>query len=143
MYNSKHHAVQMREGASHSTLGVVSRQGLSARECQLLHATCDRQDALRVRMRREDIAHEHSNSSDSEPNASRVYTVLITTGKNNVRLDLRVHDELQMHFPTTVSGRRVLFDVIFEVRHVRAVVAGLRPCELMHRAIIEIAATSD
>jgi len=143
MYKSKYNAVQMREGAGHSTLGVVSRQGLSARECLLLRATCDRQDELRVRMRREDIAHEHSNYLDSEPNASRMYTVLITTGKNNVRLDLRVHDELQMHFPTTVSGRRVLFDVTFEVQHVRAVVAGLRPCELMHRAIIEIAATSD
>jgi hypothetical protein len=143
MYNSKHNAVQMREGAGHSTLGVVSRAGLSARVCQLLRATCDRQDALRVRMRREDIAHEHSNYLDSEPNASRVYKVLVSTGKNNIRLDLRVHDELQLHFPTTVSGRRVLFEVTFEVRHVRAVVAGLRPCELMHRAIIEIAATSD
>jgi len=41
MYNSKHNAVQMREGAGHSTLGVVTQAGLSARECQLLHATCD------------------------------------------------------------------------------------------------------
>jgi len=133
----------MRERAGPSTLGVVSRQGLTARECQLLRATCDRQDNLRVRMRREDIANEHSNYIDSESNASRVYKVLVSTGKNKIRLNLRVHDELQMQIPTTVSGRRVLVDVAFEVRHVRAVVAGLRPGELMHRAIIELAATSD
>jgi len=133
----------MRRGPTRSVLGLVSRLGLAARDCELLAARTDSHEQLRVRLRREDVALEVSNHADSEPNAARVYSVLVSTGKNNVRLRLRAHEELTLRLPVLVSGRRALADVTFEVRQVRAVVAGLRSSELVHRAVVLIAATSD
>jgi ATP-dependent exoDNAse (exonuclease V) alpha subunit len=121
----------------------VARHGLAARDCQLLHASTEAHAELRVRVRREDFALELSNHALGEPNAARVYEVLVSTGKGSVRLALRAHDELTVRLPVVVAGRRELVDVPFEVRQVRAVVAGLRSSELVHRAIVQIAATSD
>ena len=133
----------MRHGPTRSVLGLVSRLGLAARDCELLAARTASHERLRVRLRREDVALEVSNHADSEPNAARVYSVLVSTGKNNVRLRLRAHEELTLQLPVLVSGRRALADVTFDVRQVRAVVAGLRSSELVHRAVVLIAATSD
>jgi len=133
----------MRRGPGERAPGIVSGSGLAARDCQLLHATTDAHGQLRVRMRREDVALELSNHADSEPNAARVYSVLVSTGKNNVRLLLRTHEEMTVQLPVLASGRRELVDVTFDVRQVRAVVAGLRSSELVHRAIVQVAATSD
>jgi len=48
-------------------------------------------------MRLKDLALEVSNARDSEPNALRVYEVLVTTGMPSVRLEVRYHDELVVH----------------------------------------------
>ena len=79
----------MRHGPTRSVLGLVSRLGLAARDCELLAARTASHERLRVRLRREDVALEVSNHADSEPNAARVYSVLVSTGKNNVQLRLR------------------------------------------------------
>jgi ATP-dependent exoDNAse (exonuclease V) alpha subunit len=129
-------------GASFS-LGLVAQRGLQAKQCKLLRASTERHARLNLRMRSEDVALELSNHALGEPNAARVYEVLVSTGKGSVRLALRAHDELTVRLPVVVAGRRELVDVPFEVRQVRAVVAGLRSSELVHRAIVLIAATSD
>ena len=133
----------MRGRAGSSTAGLVARHGLAARDCQLLHASTDAHVDLRVRVRREDVALEVSNHAMGEPNPARVYEVLVSTGKGSVRLALRAHDELTVQLPVVVAGWRELVDVPFDVRQVRVVVAGLRSSELVHRAIVLIAATGD
>jgi len=133
----------MRRSSNQRVRGIVSGSGLAARDCQLLHATTDAHSKLRVRMRREDVALELSNHADSEPNAARVYSVLVSTGKNNVWLLLHKHDEITVQLPVLVAGRLELAEVTFSVQQVRAVVAGLRSSELVHPTIVQVAATSD
>jgi len=133
----------MRRGPGERAPGLVAGSGLAAGECQLLHASTEAHGQLRVRMRREDVALELSNFADSEPNAAREYTVLVSTGRRNERLVLRRLEALTVRLPVLASGRRALVEVAFEVRQVRAVVAGLRSSELVHRALVRIGATGD
>ena len=143
VYTARPSFCLMRGEYSILTARLVAQHGLTARQCQLLKASTEGHQTLNVRMRLEDVALERSNFFDSERNDARVYSVLVSTGNSSVRLMLRTHDEMTVQLPVLVAGRRALVDVTFSVQRVRAVVAGLRSSELMHRAIVTLAATSD
>jgi len=128
-------------GASFSS-GLVAQRGLQAKQCKLLRASTERHARLNLRMRSEDVAHEISNAVDGERNASRVYEVLVSTGKHNVRLDVRRHDEVRVELPMLTAENKAV-SATFEVRRVRSLVAGLRSSEFVHRALLEIAAITD
>jgi len=152
----------MPRGDGSRMRGLVALHGLAAQQCRRLVGRTERHDKLYLRMRLEHVALEASNARDSEPNALRVYEVLVTTGKVNVRLDVRCHDTLVVRLPgfQHAAGRGDKADeqaeeasdaeddddkhtASFEVLRVRAVVAGLHSSEFIHRALLEIAATSD
>jgi len=124
-------------------LGVVTRAGLAAAQCRLLKASSEWHESLNVRMRLDDLAHEQGHHQDAERDSSRVYDVLASTGSCSVRLDVRPLEDLVLQVPVLERGRRVTAAVTCSVRRVRAVVAGLRSSELVHRALLQIAATSD
>jgi len=93
-------------------------------------------------MRSEEVAHEISNAVDGERNATRMYEVLVSTGKSNVCLDIRRFDEVRVELPVLTSENKPQC-AIFEVQRVRSLVAGLRSSEFVHRALVQIAAISD
>jgi len=133
----------MRNGPGDMVRGLVAQRGLSAGECRLLRANTGAHERLNVRMRRADVQHEQSNYHDGEGNASRVYEVLVSTGNSKTRLAVRSGKSFDVLLLTLLSGRRGLVPVLFVVRRVRAVVVGLRSSEVIHRALLEIAAVSD
>ena len=124
------------------TLGLVAQRGLQARQCKLLRASTHRHARLNLRMRSEDVAHEISNAVDGERNATRVYEVLVSTGKSNVRLDIRRFDEVRVELPMLNLDNKPVC-ATFEVQRVRSLVAGLRSSEFVHRALVQIAAISN
>ena len=97
-------------------------------------------ERLNVRMR---LADEQSNYHDGEGNATRVYEVLVSTGNSKTRLAVRTGESFNVLLLTLLSGRRGLVLVLFVVRRMRTVVAGMRSSEVIHRALLEIAAVSD
>lgn len=128
-------------GASFAA-GLVAQRGLQAKQCKLLRASTPRHTRLNLRMRSEDVAHEISNAVDGERNATRAYDVLVSTGKHNVRLDIRRHDEVRVELPLLNADGKPQ-SATFAVQSVRALVAGLRSSEFVHRALVHLVAVSD
>jgi len=120
-------------------IGLVAANRLSARECVRVLASTSRHARLRVRIRREDYAVELGRLAGAGDGEERAYELLVSTGRGDEVLELDAEEELTVHIPVLVAGRREVREVLFEVQRVRAVVAGLRGSECIHRALVSVA----
>lgn len=116
-------------------LGLVAASGLDAQRCVLVSASSAGHARLRVRMKRADHRLELARLADDTAEAERPYELLVSTGRGSEALRLDAEEELTLRIP---AGRRELREVVFVVRRVRAVVAGLRGSEFIHRALVSV-----
>jgi hypothetical protein len=86
-------------------------------------------------MKRADHRLELARLADDTAEAERPYELLVSTGRGSEALRLDAEEELTLRIP---AGRRELREVVFVVRRVRAVVAGLRGSEFIHRALVSV-----
>jgi len=89
-------------------------------------------------MRRSDHRLELARLADDTSEAERPYELLVSTGRGSEALRLDAEEELTLRIPTLEAGRRDLREVVFVVQRVRAVVAGLRGSEFIHRALVSV-----
>jgi len=121
------------------TFGLVAANGLDAQRCVLVSASSAGHARLRVRIRRTDYRLEFARLADDTLEAERPYELLVSTRRGSEALRLDAEEELTLSLPTLVAGRRELREVVFVVQRVRAVVAGLRGSEFIHRALVSVA----
>jgi len=89
-------------------------------------------------MKRADHRLELARLADDTAEAERPYELLVSTGRGSEALRLDAEEELTLRIPSLEAGRRELREVVFVVRRVRAVVAGLRGSEFIHRALVSV-----
>ena len=95
-----------------------------------------------MRIRRADYRLELARLAEDSLEAERPYELLVSTGRGSEALRLDAEEELTLALPTLVAGRREVREVVFVVQRVRAVVAGLRGSQFVHRALVSVAEAS-
>jgi len=111
-------------------MGIVARQHLASQECELVCGRTSSHKRLRVRMKREDYEFELRKQTGPTSELDREYELLISTGKGTVALELENMEELVLSWKKT--------EIPCVVSRVRAVMAGLRSSEKVHRALVVV-----
>ena len=68
----------------------------------------------------------------------RDYELLVSTGSGRERLELDEREPLTLQIPYEDDGNRHTSEVTLDIVRVRALVAGLRSSELIHRAMVSV-----
>ena len=111
-------------------MGIVARQHLASRECKIVRGRTSRHKRLRIRMKREDYEFELVKQAGPTSELDREYELLVSTGTSTVALELENMDELVLTLHDT--------EIPCVVSRVRAVMAGLRSSERVHRALVAV-----
>ena len=120
-------------------MGVVELSHLSSWECKTMRASCARHPRLQVRMKQADYELEQRRQTGQATEAVREYELLVSTGSGRERLELDERDPLTLQLSYVEDGRRQTAEVTLDIVRVRALVAGLRSSELIHRAMVSVA----
>ena len=122
-------------------MGIVARQHLASQECELVCGRTSSHKRLRVRMKREDYEFELRKQTGPTSELDREYELLISTGKGAVPLELENMDELVLTWKNPVCTNDKFYtitEIPCVVSRVRAVMAGLRSSEKVHRALVVV-----
>lgn len=119
-------------------LGVVELSHLASWECKTMHARSARHPRLQVRMKQADYELEQRRQTGQATEAVREYELLVSTGSGRERLELDERDPLTLQLSFVEDGRRQTAEVTLDIVRVRALVAGLRSSELIHRALVSV-----
>ena len=120
-------------------MGVVELSHLASWECAKLRASCSQHPHLRVRMKYADYELEQRRLTGHATEPVREYELLVSTGSGRERLELDRREPLTLQVPYVEDDRRHIAEVTLDIVRVRALVAGLRGSELIHRAMVSVA----
>ena len=119
-------------------MGVVELSHLASWQCMKLHGSSSRHPRLRVRMRQAEYELEQRRLTGHGTGAVRDYELLVSTGSGRERLELDEREPLTLQIPYEEDGNRHTAEVTLDIVRVRALVAGLRSSELIHRAMVSV-----
>ena len=119
-------------------MGVVELSHLASWQCMKLHGSSSRHPRLRVRMRQAEYDLEQRRLTGHGTGAVRDYELLVSTGSGRERLELDEREPLTLQIPYEQDGHRHTAEVTLDIVRVRALVAGLRSSELIHRAMVSV-----
>ena len=120
-------------------MGVVELSHLASWECAKLRACCSRHPSLRVRMKLADHELELRRLTGQATEPVRDYELLVSTGSGRERLELDAREPLTLQLSYVQDGHRHTAETTLDIVRVRALVAGLRSSELIHRALVSVA----
>ena len=120
-------------------MGVVELSHLASWQCMKLHGSSSRHPRLRVRMRQAEYDLEQRRLTGHGTGAVRDYELLVSTGSGRERLELDKREPLTVQMQYEQDGHRHTAEVTLDIVCVRALVAGLRSSELIHRAMVSVA----
>lgn len=89
-------------------------------------------------MKQADYELEQRRQTGQATEAVREYELLVSTGSGRERLELDERDPLTLQLSFVEDGRRQTAEVTLDIVRVRALVAGLRSSELIHRALVSV-----
>ena len=119
-------------------MGVVELSHLASWQCMKLHGSSSRHPRLRVRMKLADYELEQRRLTGQATEAVRDYELLVSTGSGRERLELDQREPLTVQMQYEQDGLRHTAEVTLDIVCVRALVAGLRSSELIHRAMVSV-----
>ena len=119
-------------------MGVVELSHLASWQCMKLHGSSSRHPRLRVRMRQAEYDLEQRRLTGHGTGAVRDYELLVSTGSGRERLELDEREPLTLQIPYEEDGNRHTAEVTLDIVRVRALVAGLRSSELIHRSMVSV-----
>ena len=119
-------------------MGVVELSHLASWQCMKLHGSSSRHPRLRVRMKLADYELEQRRLTGQATEAVRDYELLVSTGSGRERLELDKREPLTVQMQYEQDGHRHTAEVTLDIVCVRALVAGLRSSELIHRAMVSV-----
>ena len=119
-------------------MGVVELSHLASWQCMKLHGSSSRHRRLRVRMKLADYELEQRRLTGQATEAVRDYELLVSTGSGRERLELDKREPLTVQMQYEQDGHHHTAEVTLDIVCVRALVAGLRSSELIHRAMVSV-----
>ena len=119
-------------------MGVVELSHLASWQCMKLHGSSSRHPRLRVRMKLADYELEQRRLTGQATEAVRDYELLVSTRSGRERLELDKREPLTVQMQYEQDGHRHTAEVTLDIVCVRALVAGLRSSELIHRAMVSV-----